>query len=37
MTRRIDILKIIVVCAVLGGLFYYLANYGLSWPQSIDR
>ena len=32
MTRRIDILKIIVVAAAIGILFYYLAHYGLSLP-----
>jgi hypothetical protein len=32
MTRRIDILKIIIIAAALGILFYYLAHYGLSLP-----
>jgi hypothetical protein len=30
MTRRIDIVKILVVAATIGAVFYYLANYGLS-------
>lgn len=34
MTRRSDIIKIFVFAALLAALFYYLANYGLSWPQS---
>jgi hypothetical protein len=33
MTRRIDILKLIAVAATIGGVFYYLAHYGLSWSQ----
>ena len=33
MTRRIDILKIIAVAATIGIVFYYLAHYGLHWPQ----
>ena len=33
MTRRSDIIKILVIAALLGALFYYLAHYGLSWPQ----
>jgi hypothetical protein len=35
MTRRSDIIKILVIAALLGVLFYYLAHYGLSVPQSI--
>jgi hypothetical protein len=35
MTRRSDIIKILVIAALLGALFYYLAHYGLSVPQSI--
>ena len=35
MTRRSDIIKIFVIAALLGVLFYYLAHYGLSVPQSI--
>jgi|GEM_PF-2485235 hypothetical protein len=34
MTRRIDILKILIAAAILAGLFYYLATYGLSWPRA---
>ena len=33
MTRRSDIIKILIIAALLGALFYYLAHYGLSWPQ----
>jgi hypothetical protein len=32
MTRRIDILKIIIIAAAIGILFYCLAHYGLSLP-----
>jgi hypothetical protein len=33
MTGRADIIKIFVIAALLGIAFYYLAHYGLSWPQ----
>jgi hypothetical protein len=33
MTRRSDIIKIFAIAALLGIAFYYLAHYGLSWPQ----
>jgi hypothetical protein len=33
MSSRSDIIKIFVIAALLGIAFYYLANYGLSWPQ----
>ena len=33
MTRRSDIIKIFAIAALLGVAFYYLAHYGLSWPQ----
>ena len=33
MTRRSDIVKIFAIAALLGVAFYYLAHYGLSWPQ----
>jgi hypothetical protein len=33
MTRRSDIIKIFAIAALLGIGFYYLAHYGLSWPQ----
>jgi hypothetical protein len=33
MTRRIDILKLIIIAAAIGGLFYYLAHYGLRLPS----
>jgi hypothetical protein len=29
MTRRIDILKIFAVAAVIGAVFYYLAHHGV--------
>jgi len=32
MTRRSDIIKIFVLAALLGAVFYYLAHYGLSLP-----
>jgi hypothetical protein len=36
MTRRIDILKLIVVAAIIGGIFYYLAHYGLHTPSPAE-
>jgi hypothetical protein len=35
MTRRSDIIKIFIIAALRGILLYYLASYGLSWPQSL--
>jgi hypothetical protein len=33
-TRRSDIIKVFIVAALLGAVFYYLAHYGLSLPHS---
>jgi hypothetical protein len=33
MTRRSDIIKIFIIAAVLAIGLYYLAHYGLHWPQ----
>jgi hypothetical protein len=33
MTNRFDLLKVVIIAAVLAGALYYLANYGLHLPS----